>query len=146
MAYSVPVLPTALARWFLVVHGDVKPFASAGAQFTVKAIFSLSGVSAVVAFLLARQDNLLFGKYPGTRKIFNIPTPVRTGGKFVCCTIHSSCSDNLTACIAVWIALNIFDVVWIYYCITTPTTRGFATYIFCDRYFISHRSRSTPKI
>jgi len=144
MAYSIPVLPTALARWFLVVHGDVKPFASAGAQFTVKVIFSLSGVSAVVAFLLARQGNLLFGQYPGTRKNFNIPTPVRIGGKFVCWTIRP-CSDNFTACIAVWITLNIFDVVWIYYCITTPTTRGFATYIFCDRYFSSHRSCSAPK-
>ena len=31
---------------------------------------------------------------------------------------HASCSDSLTACVAVWIALNVFDVVWIYYCIT----------------------------
>ena len=31
---------------------------------------------------------------------------------------HAECSDSLTACVAVWIALNVFDIVWIYYCIT----------------------------
>jgi len=86
MAYCVPVLPTALARWFLVVHGDNKPFALAGAQFGVKGIFCLSGVSDVVVFLLARQNNLLFGKFPATRKHFKIPALVRIGGKFVCWT------------------------------------------------------------
>jgi len=30
---------------------------------------------------------------------------------------HASCSDSCTACVAVWIALNVFDVVWIIYCI-----------------------------
>ncbi len=86
MAYCVPVLPTALARWFLLVHNDAKPFASAEAQFSVKAIFSLSGVSDVVVFLLARQTNLLFGQSLGTRKLFNIPAPIRICGKFVCWT------------------------------------------------------------
>ena len=92
MAYCVPVLPTALARWFLVVHGDDKPFGSADAQFAVKAIFSLSGVADVVVFLLARQSLLLFGQAPHIHikipiKIpFNVPAPVRIGGKFVCWT------------------------------------------------------------
>jgi len=88
MAYCAPVLPTALARWFLVVHGANKPFASMEAQFSVKAIFALSGVCDVVVFLLARQDLLLFGKRLGTRKPFNVLAPVRIGvkGKFVCWT------------------------------------------------------------
>ena len=30
---------------------------------------------------------------------------------------HASCSDSFAAYVAVWIALNVFDVVWIYYCI-----------------------------
>ncbi|KAJ6590826.1 hypothetical protein B0H10DRAFT_1762504, partial [Mycena sp. CBHHK59/15] len=60
LAYCLPVLPTSLARWFLVVHGDVKPFATAEAQFIVKAIFSLSGVCDVVAFRFARSGLLLF--------------------------------------------------------------------------------------
>jgi len=86
MAYCVPVLPTALARFFLLAHNGAKPFASAEAQFSVKAIFSPSGVSDVVVFLLAHQDNLLFGQSLGTRRPFNIPAPVRIGGKFVCWT------------------------------------------------------------
>ncbi|KAF8217607.1 hypothetical protein K438DRAFT_4637 [Mycena galopus ATCC 62051] len=60
LAYCLPVLPTSLARWFLVVHDDVKPFAMAEAQFIVKAIFSLSGVFDVIAFKLARSGLLLF--------------------------------------------------------------------------------------
>ena len=118
MAYCIPVLPTALARWFLVVHGDVKPFASAEAQFSVKAIFSLSGVFDVVVFLLARQNNLLFGQSLGTRRSFSLPAPVRIGGKFVCWTTRHALTRSLTACVTAWIALNVFDVVWIYYCIT----------------------------
>ncbi|KAF8168796.1 hypothetical protein K438DRAFT_1457437, partial [Mycena galopus ATCC 62051] len=58
LAYCLPVLPTSLARWFLVVHGDVKPFASAKAQFVIKGIFSLSGVCDVVAFKYARSGLL----------------------------------------------------------------------------------------
>ncbi|KAJ7136997.1 hypothetical protein C8R44DRAFT_948745, partial [Mycena epipterygia] len=60
LAYCLPVLPTSLARWFLVVHGDVKPFATAEAQFIVKGIFSLSGVCDVIAFKFARSGLLLF--------------------------------------------------------------------------------------
>ncbi|KAJ6517795.1 hypothetical protein DFH09DRAFT_1194776 [Mycena vulgaris] len=60
LAYCLPVLPTSLARWFLVVRGDVNPFASAEAQFTVKGIFSLSGVCDVFAFKYARSGLLLF--------------------------------------------------------------------------------------
>ncbi|KAJ7189997.1 hypothetical protein GGX14DRAFT_607415 [Mycena pura] len=60
LAYCLPVLPTSLARWFLVVHGDVKPFATAEAQFIVKAIFSLSGVCDVIAIRFARSDLPLF--------------------------------------------------------------------------------------
>ncbi|KAJ7459283.1 hypothetical protein FB451DRAFT_975606, partial [Mycena latifolia] len=59
LAYCLPVLPTSLARWFLVVHGDVKPFATAEAQFIVKGIFSLSGVCDVIAFKYARSGLLL---------------------------------------------------------------------------------------
>ncbi|KAJ7679954.1 hypothetical protein B0H17DRAFT_1206247 [Mycena rosella] len=47
LAYCLPVLPTSLARWFLVVHGY--------------GIFSLSGVCDVVAFKYARSGLLLFG-------------------------------------------------------------------------------------
>ena len=92
MAYCVPVLPTALAHWFLVVHNDIKPFASPEAQFSVKTIFGLSGVFDVVVFLLARQNHLLFGQSLGTRKpqAFNIPAPVRIGGKFVCWTMRNA--------------------------------------------------------
>ncbi|KAJ7136993.1 hypothetical protein C8R44DRAFT_948737 [Mycena epipterygia] len=60
LAYCLPVLPTSLARWFLLVHGDVKPFATAEAQFIAKAIFSLSGVFDVIAFKFARSGLLLF--------------------------------------------------------------------------------------
>ncbi|KAJ7512001.1 hypothetical protein B0H11DRAFT_1699795 [Mycena galericulata] len=60
LAYCLPVLPTSLARWFLVVHGDVKPFATAEAQFLVKGIFSMSGVCDVIAFKFARSGLLLF--------------------------------------------------------------------------------------
>ncbi|KAJ7137051.1 hypothetical protein C8R44DRAFT_607767, partial [Mycena epipterygia] len=60
LAYCLPVLPTSLARWFLVVHGDVKPFATPEAQFIVKAIFSLSGVCDVIAFKFARSGLFLF--------------------------------------------------------------------------------------
>jgi hypothetical protein len=56
----LPVLPTSLARWFLFVHDDAKPFATAEAQFIVKGIFSLSGVLDVVAFKVARSGLLLF--------------------------------------------------------------------------------------
>ena len=86
MAYCVPVLPTALARWFLLVHNDTKPFASAGAQFSIKAIFGLSGFCDVVVFLLARPNLLLFRKPSGARWPFNIPVSVRIGGKFICWT------------------------------------------------------------
>ncbi|KAJ7809189.1 hypothetical protein B0H14DRAFT_2379907, partial [Mycena olivaceomarginata] len=60
LAYCLPVLPTSLARWFLFVHDDAKPFATAEAQFIVKGIFSLSGVLDVVAFKVARSGLLLF--------------------------------------------------------------------------------------
>jgi hypothetical protein len=80
MSYAIPVLPTALARWFLLVHNDTKPFASAEAQFGLKTILALSGVVDVVIFLFVRQELLLF---KGDRKPFNIPAPFRVGGKFV---------------------------------------------------------------
>ncbi|KAJ7232693.1 hypothetical protein C8J57DRAFT_172111 [Mycena rebaudengoi] len=70
LAYCLPVLPTSLARWFLVVHGDVKPFATAEAQFVVKAIFSLSGVCDVIAFRFARSGLLLFSAYHPRRGVF----------------------------------------------------------------------------
>ncbi|KAJ6453685.1 hypothetical protein DFH09DRAFT_963720, partial [Mycena vulgaris] len=44
----------------LLLRGDVKPFASAEAQFIVKGIFSLSGVCDVFAFKYARSGLLLF--------------------------------------------------------------------------------------
>ncbi|KAJ7168941.1 hypothetical protein C8R46DRAFT_897782, partial [Mycena filopes] len=65
LAYCFPVLPTSLARWFLVVHGDVKPFATAEAQFIVKGIFSLSGIFDFIAFKLARPGLLLFAAGEG---------------------------------------------------------------------------------
>ena len=61
LAYTIPVLPTSLARWFLVVHGDVKPFATAAAQFGIKGIFTLSGVVDVVVFMLTRRKSGLLG-------------------------------------------------------------------------------------
>ncbi|KAJ7060759.1 hypothetical protein C8F01DRAFT_1025309, partial [Mycena amicta] len=60
LTYCLPVLPTSLARWFLVVHGDVKPFATAEAQYIVKGIFSLSGLCDVIVFRYARPGLLLF--------------------------------------------------------------------------------------
>jgi hypothetical protein len=60
LAYCIPVLPTSLARWFLSAHDDPKPFANAKAQFTVKAIFTLSGICDVIVFRLQRQGLLLF--------------------------------------------------------------------------------------
>ncbi|KAJ7775991.1 hypothetical protein DFH07DRAFT_731917, partial [Mycena maculata] len=59
LTYCLPVLPTALARWFLVVHDDVKPFATAEAHFLVRSIFSLSGICDVVAFKFTRSGLLL---------------------------------------------------------------------------------------
>jgi hypothetical protein len=69
LAYCIPVLPTSLARWFAVVQNDDKPFSSSEAQFSSKAIFSLSGVIDVVVFLLARQGLLLFGDPPAEEPI-----------------------------------------------------------------------------
>jgi len=60
LAYVLPVLPTSLSRWFLLVRGGVKPFASTAAQFTVKAIFSLGGFCDVLVFVLVRPGQLLY--------------------------------------------------------------------------------------
>ncbi|KAJ7032179.1 hypothetical protein C8F04DRAFT_665153 [Mycena alexandri] len=76
LAYCLPVLPTSLARWFLVVHGDVKPFASAEAQFIIKGIFSLSGVCDVVAFKYARSGLLLFGSTAEEASVESEPVEV----------------------------------------------------------------------
>ncbi|KAF7325193.1 hypothetical protein MKEN_00563500 [Mycena kentingensis (nom. inval.)] len=65
LTYFLPVLPTSLARWFLVVHGDVKPFATAEAQYIVKGIFSLSGLLDVAVFRYARPGLLLFDQDGG---------------------------------------------------------------------------------
>jgi hypothetical protein len=43
-----------------VVHGDVKPFANAEAQFSVKSIFALSGIIDVLVFKYTRPGLLLF--------------------------------------------------------------------------------------
>lgn len=64
LAYCAPALPTSMARWFLLIHGDVKPFGSFEAQFTVKAIFALGGVCDVLVFLLTPHRYLLFGAPP----------------------------------------------------------------------------------
>jgi len=54
------VIPTSLARWFLAVQGDNKPFALEDAQFFIKGIFALSGLIDVIVFRLTRQGLLLF--------------------------------------------------------------------------------------
>ncbi|KAJ7909308.1 hypothetical protein B0H13DRAFT_2492864, partial [Mycena leptocephala] len=59
LTYCLPVLPTGLARWFVVAHGDVKPFTSAEVQFIIKGLFSLSGACDVIAFKYARSGLLL---------------------------------------------------------------------------------------
>jgi len=56
LAYVIPVLPTSLSRWFLLVRGGVKPFASAAAQFAIKTIFSLGGFCDVLVFVLVRRS------------------------------------------------------------------------------------------
>jgi len=67
LAYCIPVIPTSLARWFVVVHGDVKPNATSEAQFADKLIFSLSGLVDVIVFLLIRHGLLLFDHPMPTR-------------------------------------------------------------------------------
>jgi hypothetical protein len=59
----VPVLPTSLARWFLIIDDDEKPFATPPAEFLLKGIFSLSGLCDVLVFFLVRRTRglLLFG-------------------------------------------------------------------------------------
>lgn len=69
LAYCVPVLPTSLSRWFLLAHGDPKPFAGSDAQFTTKAIFSLSGICDAVVFLLTRQEVLFKRPLPSSSSI-----------------------------------------------------------------------------
>ena len=88
LAYCIPVLPTALARWFLLVHNDTKPFASREAQASIKTILGLSGLFDVVVFLIARQNLLLFRQSRGARRpsSFKISARVRIGGEFVCWT------------------------------------------------------------
>jgi hypothetical protein len=63
-AYCIPAAPLSMARWFLLIHGDVKPFGSFQAQFTLKAIFASSGVFDVLVFLLIPHGFLLFQAPP----------------------------------------------------------------------------------
>jgi hypothetical protein len=60
LAYCLPVLPTGLSRWFLIVHGDVKPFATPQAQMVIKGIFTLAGAIDVLVFWIARKKNGAF--------------------------------------------------------------------------------------
>jgi hypothetical protein len=60
LAYCLPVLPTGLARWFQIVHGDVKPFATPQAQMVIKGIFTLAGVIDVSVFWITRKKSGAF--------------------------------------------------------------------------------------
>jgi hypothetical protein len=64
LAFCIPVLPTSLARWFLIIDDDDKPFGTPVAQFSLKAIFSLSGVADVLVFYVARDRRLLLFDSP----------------------------------------------------------------------------------
>ncbi|KAJ7692428.1 hypothetical protein B0H17DRAFT_1061456 [Mycena rosella] len=130
LAYCLPVLPTSLARWFLVVHGDVKPFASAQAQFIIKGIFSLSGVCDVVAFQYARSGLLLFGSAAEEASVES--EPVAAEGD----DISVNDSDKSTGppkfrthgplkkhwkFFVLWLVVNAFDAVWITYYVRAAT-------------------------
>jgi hypothetical protein len=79
LAYCIPVIATSLARWFLLIHDDLKPFGPSEAQLTVKAIFSLSGILDVLVFLLTRRSLLLFDEE--TDECTKVSDDVRKGTK-----------------------------------------------------------------
>jgi hypothetical protein len=60
LAYCLPVLPTGLARWFLMAHGDVKPFATSQAQMVIKSFFTLAGAIDVLVFWIVRKKTGAF--------------------------------------------------------------------------------------
>ncbi|KAJ6580541.1 hypothetical protein DFH09DRAFT_1029846 [Mycena vulgaris] len=140
LAYCLPVLPTSLARWFLVVHGDVKPFASAEAQFIVKGIFSLSGVCDVVAFKYARSGLLLFpsDERPESRESeaslkseseislhssdTGVPKgPLRRHWRLLRANVFSSPNFSIDVITVPWLIINGLDAVWITFYIRAAT-------------------------
>ncbi|KAJ6559796.1 hypothetical protein B0H19DRAFT_945480 [Mycena capillaripes] len=144
LAYCLPVIPTALARWFLVVHGDVKPFATAEAQFIVKGIFSLSGVCDVVAFKFARSGLLLFPSHDSPEETAPKAddgsddislADMNSGGNAQNASVtpkpwwrhqrriransllpHRPILMCYLVFLCFWIVVNVLDIVWITYC------------------------------
>ncbi|KAF7354002.1 Cyclic AMP receptor 1 [Mycena venus] len=134
LAYCLPVLPTALARWFLVVHGDVKPFAAAEAQFIVKGIFSLSGICDVVAFKLARSGLLLFPSAgmstdPSSLSGQRADSPASSKSSLANTGAGEKISGKkfwkgqwkLALFICVWFAINVLYAIWVLYYIRSAT-------------------------
>ncbi|KAJ7581011.1 hypothetical protein C8J56DRAFT_958806 [Mycena floridula] len=135
LAFCLPVFPTSLARWFLVVHGDVKPFASAEAQFSVKAIFALSGLFDVLAFRIARPSLLLC-------EPDRLTSPAQSASGSVCSlqiedtpsigSDHNAATRqsllvrlfgrNLSYILVMfWLIINALDALWILYYIRSAT-------------------------
>ncbi|KAF7338824.1 hypothetical protein MSAN_02205100 [Mycena sanguinolenta] len=140
LAYCLPVLPTSLARWFLVVHDDVKPFATAEAQFIVKAIFSLSGVCDVLVFKFARSGLLLFSSPDDSSETASVNSKDSAPSDIILDDIDVNSNDGTektTEPVAValaprrqwltgfllcaWIGINALDAVWITYYIRSAT-------------------------
>ncbi|KAJ6469331.1 hypothetical protein C8R45DRAFT_428778 [Mycena sanguinolenta] len=138
LTYCLPVLPTSLARWFLVVHDDVKPFATAEAQFIVKAIFSLSGVCDVLVFKFARSGLLLFSSSDDTSETASVNSKDSGPSDIILddmdpndateSTTESAAAAPaprkrwLTALlVCAWICINVLDAVWITYYIRSAT-------------------------
>lgn len=78
LAYSIPILPTSLARWIVIVHGDNKPFGKPEAQITFQAIFGLSGLVDVIIFRLTRADYSSIPKVPKRRRLSPVVTILQT--------------------------------------------------------------------
>ncbi|KAJ7893850.1 hypothetical protein B0H14DRAFT_2559484 [Mycena olivaceomarginata] len=135
---------TSLARWFLVVHGDVKSIATAEAQFIIKGIFSLSGVCDVIAFKFARSGLLGFS-FSGPVESSAAPTQAelsqssddgrssdiephrKTPGDAVDNTVLSRRDWRF---LLAWVAVNILDAIWITYYIRSaadPNPRSAVT-------------------
>ncbi|KAF7349424.1 hypothetical protein MSAN_01732300 [Mycena sanguinolenta] len=137
LAYCLPVFPMGTSRWFLLVHDNAKPLATAKPQFIIKAIFSMSGVCDVLVFKFARSGLLLFpcssdasetasvNSKDSTLSDVNLndvnPNDITENTEPAAATIPPKNGEPLASLVCAWIGINSLDAVWITYYIRSAT-------------------------